>query len=295
MSPTTSGKANEDLPTISKAYYRHWPNGRVEKICQAPVNSDKFETMFHAVARTRAQLRKLLFDRTHDVGTVGVWKSRREGKKDVAEAQFTCAKEFQKLYVKLQNVKDEMWLDGLCESLLGQGKGRKDAFPVGGRLRDFIFLQQHQNLINPFSILLTPSHVHINMSDMRLLFKYTRSPDGNFHLTPPESPSNIHPNILTCHLWNANNFIQALPTPEPDKSRIARRKLEEPQDPERERSIKEGREKLQSLLSDRIRDFGSVAAWKSRRQAEQDTCDAQRACAKEFSKLSGKLVGRRQL
>ncbi|KAL8647431.1 MAG: hypothetical protein Q9226_006429, partial [Calogaya cf. arnoldii] len=74
--------------------------------------------------------------------------------------------------------------------------------------------------------------------------------------------------------------------PEPDKSKSARGKLEE---------IQKGREKLQSLLSDRIRDVGTVAAWKSRREGRKDLCDAQRACAKEFSKLSRKLVGRPQL
>lgn len=47
---------------------------------------------------------------------------------------------------------------------------------------------------------------------------------------------------------------------------------------------------IQKLLSHRIRDLGTVAAWKSRRKGKKDQCEAQLACAKEFQKLKASVI-----
>ncbi|KAL9030575.1 MAG: hypothetical protein Q9180_006890 [Flavoplaca navasiana] len=56
----------------------------------------------HLNADADNALVKLLYNRTRELGTVASWKSRREGKKDVFEAQQACAREFEILRTKLQ-------------------------------------------------------------------------------------------------------------------------------------------------------------------------------------------------
>ncbi|KAI4277741.1 MAG: hypothetical protein LQ337_001552 [Flavoplaca oasis] len=51
----------------------------------------------HLYADADNALVKLLYNRTRELGTVASWKSRREGKKDVFEAQQACAREFEML------------------------------------------------------------------------------------------------------------------------------------------------------------------------------------------------------
>ncbi|CAL8574053.1 hypothetical protein XPA_000026 [Xanthoria parietina] len=47
--------------------------------------------------------------------------------------------------------------------------------------------------------------------------------------------------------------------------------------------------KLQILLQQRIRDVGTVAAWKSRRNGEREVFEAQQKCAKEFDAVRRKV------
>ncbi|KAI4218399.1 MAG: hypothetical protein L6R36_008974 [Xanthoria steineri] len=47
---------------------------------------------------------------------------------------------------------------------------------------------------------------------------------------------------------------------------------------------------LQNFLDQRIRDIGTVAAWKSRRNGEREIYEAQLACARELVAVRRKLA-----
>ncbi|KAI4109319.1 MAG: hypothetical protein LQ339_001819 [Xanthoria mediterranea] len=82
-----------------------------------------------------------------------------------------------------------------------------------------------------------------------------------------------------CHLLHMNK-----------SSHCSEPEAKEPHPPDPKDQLFTARLKLQIFLDQRIRDIGTVAAWKSRRNGDREIYEAQQACARELVAVRRKLA-----